>query len=174
MVRAPLSHPIQKPSATHRVINPLRKNPFQDFKTVAPCYKSFMSIARNPVGWFEIYVSDLERAQAFYEATFETTLNELPAPEAEGAPPVKMLAFPTSEDEFLPGAPGAICQMEGVEPKTGGTLVYFSCADCAHNAALAEAAGGKILAPKFAIGDHGFISMVEDSEGNTIGLHSSE
>lgn len=133
-----------------------------------------MNIERNPVGWFEIYTSDLGRAKAFYEATFEVSLAELPSPEAENVPPVKMLAFPTDQEKFLPGAPGAICYMEGVEPKTGGTLVYFACQDCAHNAALAEKAGGKIQAPKFSIGQYGFISIVEDTEGNTIGLHSQE
>lgn len=131
-----------------------------------------MSIENNAVGWFEIYASDLERARAFYEATFEVTLSELPAPEVEGVPPVQMLAFPSDQEKFLPGAAGAICKMEGVEPKTGGTLVYFSCQDCAHNAELAEKAGGKIQAPKFSIGQYGFIVMVEDTEGNTIGLHS--
>lgn len=25
----------------------------------------------NPVGWFEIYVQDMERAKAFYEAVFK-------------------------------------------------------------------------------------------------------
>jgi len=133
-----------------------------------------MSDQRNPVGWFEIYVSDLNRAKAFYEGMLEIELSELPVPEGAGIPPVKMLAFPTSQEEFWPGAPGALCQMEGVKPGAGGTLVYFSCKDCAHNAALAEKAGGKIQAPKFPIGDYGFISMVEDTEGNTIGLHSTE
>ena len=131
-----------------------------------------MEITRNVVGWFEIYVSDLERARAFYEATLELSLKELPTPEVEGFPPIEMLAFPSSEEDYLPGASGALCKMEGVEPKVGGTLVYFSCQDCAHNAALAEKAGGTIQAPKFSIGDHGFIAMIEDTEGNTIGLHS--
>ena len=97
-----------------------------------------------------------------------------PTPEVEGFPPIKMLTFPTDQEKLLPGVAGAVCQMEGVEPKTGGTLVYFSCKDCAHNAALAEKAGGKIQAPKFSIGQYGFISMIEDTEGNTIGLHSTE
>ena len=119
-----------------------------------------MNIENNPVGWFEIYVSDLERAKAFYEATFETTLTALPAPEAEGVPPVEMLAFPSDMEKYLPGAAGAICKMEGVEPGAGGTLIYFSCDDCSHNAALAEKAGGKITAPKFSIGQYGFISII--------------
>lgn len=131
-----------------------------------------MSVETNAVAWFEIYVSDLDRARAFYEATLEVTLSELPAPQGEGMPSVHMLAFPSDYEKMLPGAAGALCKMEGVEPKTGGTLVYFSCQDCAHNAELAAKAGGKILAPKFSIGEYGFIAMVEDSEGNTIGLHS--
>ena len=131
-----------------------------------------MNIERNPVGWFEIYVSDFKRAKAFYEATFETELMELPAPEAEGVPPVEMLAFPSDMEKALPGAAGAICYMEGMEPKAGGTLIYFSCQDCAETAALAEKVGGTIQAPKFSIGQYGFISLVADTEGNTIGLHS--
>lgn len=131
-----------------------------------------MNIEKNAVGWFEIYVSDLERAKAFYEATFEISLMELPAPDAEGVPPVRMLAFPSDQEKFLPGAAGALCKMEGVEPGVGGSLLYFNCNDCAHNAALAEKAGGTIQAPKFSIGQYGCISMVQDTEGNTIGLHS--
>lgn len=133
-----------------------------------------MSITRNPIGWFEIYVSDMDRAKAFYETTFEVNLMELPAPEVEGAPPVQMLAFPMGEDDTLPGAPGAICKMDGAEPGVGGTLVYFSCEDCAVTADRAAAAGGQIQAPKFSIGQYGFIAIVGDSEGNTIGLHSKQ
>jgi predicted enzyme related to lactoylglutathione lyase len=117
----------------------------------------------------------MDRAKAFYEATFEISLMELPAPEAEGAPPVQMLAFPMGEDETpLPGSPGAICKMDGAEPGVGGTIVYFSCEDCAVTAERAAAAGGTIQAPKFSIGQFGFISIVADSEGNTIGLHSHQ
>jgi uncharacterized protein len=38
---------------------------------------------RNPVGWFEIYVQDMERAKAFYQKTFEVTLERLESPEIE-------------------------------------------------------------------------------------------
>jgi uncharacterized protein len=33
---------------------------------------------RNPVGWFEIYVSDIDRAKKFYEQTFGIKLEKLP------------------------------------------------------------------------------------------------
>jgi predicted enzyme related to lactoylglutathione lyase len=62
--------------------------------------------------------------------------------------------------------------MEGMAPGGGGTLIYFSCVDCAVEESRVEAAGGRVLKPKMAIGAYGFISLVLDSEGNTIGLHS--
>ncbi|MGZ5238109.1 MAG: VOC family protein, partial [Caldimonas sp.] len=34
----------------------------------------------NPVGWFEIYVQDMARAKAFYEATLGVTLSKLDSP----------------------------------------------------------------------------------------------
>jgi predicted enzyme related to lactoylglutathione lyase len=50
--------------------------------------------------------------------------------------------------------------------------VYFSCEDCAVEAARATANGGSIFKEKMSIGEHGFIALVFDTEGNMIGLHS--
>jgi uncharacterized protein len=50
----------------------------------------------NPVGWFEIYVQDLERAKKFYETVFETRLNKLEAP----FPGIELLAFPMEQDNY--------------------------------------------------------------------------
>ncbi|MEM7697383.1 MAG: VOC family protein [Verrucomicrobiota bacterium] len=125
-----------------------------------------MEDVRNPVGWFEIYVSDLERGKRFYEAVFETTLELLESP-VDG---IEMWMFPGGP--HLAGVSGAIVKMEGVEPGIGGTLVYFSCEDCATEAGRVEAAGGKVLQPKFSIGDYGEICMVADPDGNMIGLHN--
>lgn len=122
---------------------------------------------KNPVGWFEIYVDDLERAKAFYQAVFQVELTQLPHA-IEGGP--EMWAWPMLENE--PGAPGAICKMENVPAGTGGTLIYFSCEDCANEAGRVADAGGELVAPKFPIGDYGFIAVAKDTEGNTIGLHS--
>lgn len=128
-----------------------------------------MNTKRNPVGWFEIYVSDMNRAKAFYEATFALKLEALPSPD----PAIEMWTFPM-DDECMnrPGATGALCKMDGCKPGSGGVLIYFSCADCAVEEARAAQAGGTILKPKFSIGEYGFISIVTDTEGNTIGLHS--
>lgn len=124
----------------------------------------------NPIGWFEIYAADLKRAQAFYEKVFDGPLERMEVP--GGFNGLEMLAFPA--DYTLCGAPGALCKMDRVEPGVGGTIVYFSCDDCAVEQARAEQAGGTVIHGKFSIGENGFISMVQDTEGNIIGLHSME
>ncbi|WP_338844999.1 VOC family protein [Massilia sp. W12] len=124
---------------------------------------------RNPIGWFEIYVDDMARARAFYEAMLECQLQELP--NAPG--PEAMLVFP-SGGPGAPGATGSLVQMEGVKAGGNSTLVYFSCEDCAVQAARAAQHGGRISKEKFSIGEYGFIALVIDTEGNMIGLYSQQ
>ena len=128
-----------------------------------------MNTKRNPVGWFEIYVDDMGRAKLFYEKTFGHALERLGDPTDSN---VEMWVFPMFEDAS--GAPGALVKMEGCSSGGGGTLIYFSCADCAIEEARVPEAGGGIVKSKFAIGEYGFISLVTDTEGNMIGLHSME
>jgi predicted enzyme related to lactoylglutathione lyase len=123
-----------------------------------------MNTKRNPVGWFEIYVQDMERAQQFYEKTFQVILQALPAPD------IQMLSFPMEPD--LPGCPGALVKMEGKESGDGGTIIYFSCEDCAVESARAVENGGEVFKEKFSIGEYGYIALVVDTEGNMFGLHS--
>lgn len=125
----------------------------------------------NPVGWFEIYVQDMPRAKAFYEAVFQGTLTGLDNPDPENLQEMEMWAFPSSMEEY--GAAGALVRMAGC-PSGGSTMVYFSCADCAVEAARAASNGGQIVNEKMSIGEHGFIAMVSDTEGNVIGLHSMQ
>ncbi|UGB37403.1 VOC family protein [Frateuria soli] len=123
---------------------------------------------RNPVGWFEIYVQDMPRAKAFYEAVLAVKLEKLEAP---GSSPVEMWAFPMQQGGT--GAAGALAKMEGMPSGGNGTLVYFSCQDCAVEAGRVAAQGGKVEKDKFPIGPYGFIALAVDTEGNMIGLHST-
>ena len=126
-------------------------------------------MASNPVRWFEIYVSDMARARRFYESVFGFSLSPLQDPTGVG----EMWTFPWANDpNGAPGASGALVRMEGVSPGGGGTLVYFGCEDCAVEAGRVNGAGGTVARPKFAIGPHGHIALVVDTEGNMIGLHS--
>ena len=120
----------------------------------------------NPVVWFEIYVQNMGRAKAFYECVFAIQLEKLESPELE------MWAFPMQEDG--PGAMGALVRMEGCPSGGNSTLIYFTCADCALEAERAKENGGRIFKDKFSIGQYGFISLVYDTEGNMIGLHSMQ
>jgi len=121
-------------------------------------------MVNNPVGWFEIYVQDMPRAKAFYEKVFQVKLEELKAPDIE------MWSFPMQMDKS--GASGALVHMKGVPSGGNSTLVYFSCEDCAVEAARVTQAGGKIQNPKMSIGEYGFIALVVDTEGNMFGVHS--
>ncbi len=120
------------------------------------------------VGWFDIYVEDMDRAQAFYETVLDTTLSPMGDP---NDPTAEMRAF--GDDFTSHGAGGALVKLEYAKPGPGGSMVYFACDDCAVEEARATAAGGSVVRPKFSIGDHGFVSLITDTEGNMVGLHSA-
>ena len=123
-------------------------------------------MANNPIGWFEIYVQDMNRARAFYDSVFATRLERM-----EGTN-IEMWAFPMAPDR--PGAPGALVKMEGFPSGGNSTIVYFTCPDCAVEAKRASESGGKIHKDKFSIGQYGFIALILDTESNMIGLHSMQ
>lgn len=119
---------------------------------------------RNPVGWFEIYVDDMERARAFYEAVLQVKLEKLPGPDVE------MWNFPM--DSNAAGSAGSLVHMPGFPAGQNSVLIYFSCEDCGAEESRVVGAGGRIEKTKFSIGEYGFISLVYDTEGTMFGLHS--
>ena len=121
-------------------------------------------MAQNPVGWFEIYVQDTERAKGFYASVLEAKLERL------NSPGIEMWAFRMNMGS--PGASGALVKAPGVPSGGNITLVYFSCDDCATEAGRVVKAGGRIQKEKFSIGEHGFIALAFDTEDNLFGLHS--
>jgi predicted enzyme related to lactoylglutathione lyase len=124
-------------------------------------------MTNNPVGWFEIYVQDMPRAKAFYEAVFQQKLERLNTPSE-----IELWSFPMAKDRT--GASGALVKMEGMPSGGNSTLVYFGCADCAVEAERAKAYGGQVQRAKMSIGEYGFISLIVDTEGNMFGLHSMQ
>ena len=120
----------------------------------------------NPVGWFEIYVEDMDRAKAFYESVFGVQLSRL---ENAGK---EMWGFPIGSEGY--GASGALVKMPGFPSGGNSVLVYFSCADCAAEAAKIAKAGGRLQKEKMSIGQYGFMALAVDTEGNMIGLHSMQ
>ncbi len=120
----------------------------------------------NAINWFEIPVSDLERAKKFYENILgiKLDLNEMG--------PMQMAWFPMEQN--APGATGTLIKSEGYTPSHSGSLVYFSVPDIEATLSNIDSTGGKTLMPKTSIGDFGFIAHFEDCEGNRVALHAMQ
>lgn len=126
----------------------------------------------NPVGWFEIYVQDMDRARKFYEEVFQVKMEDMADPTGADDGNMKMVAFPMPDNVEAPGASGALVQMDGFESGGNSTIVYFSSMDCSVEEGRVEAAGGRVFSSKSPIGEHGFISLFYDVDGNMVGIHS--
>jgi len=118
----------------------------------------------HPIHWFEIFVTDFERAVRFYQTVLNVDLRR----ENEDGRPMALFASAVEQ-----GIGGALVRQPGREPTAGGALVYLD-ADGKLDASLerVERAGGQIVMPKTDIGPPGFIALVQDTEGNIVGLHS--
>lgn len=118
----------------------------------------------NAINWFEIFVSDMSRAQAFYEIILAA---KLPNPESDCG---EMRIFPYDN---MKGVGGALTKMDGCKPGPGGTMVYLNVeGEIDRVLSRIPAAGGTVVRPRFGIGEHGFIAIFQDTEGNVVGLHS--
>lgn len=123
--------------------------------------------ANNPVNWFEIYVDNIDRAKKFYATVLGKEMIDMPTPADMD---MKMVAFPWVEGGL--NATGALVQTKSVKAGGNSTLVYFQTDDCLAEQNRVEKAGGKVVQPKFPIGDYGFCALCLDTEGNMFGLHS--
>lgn len=120
----------------------------------------------NAVGWFDIFVDDLDRAVAFYETVLDTKLVAIGDPTGE----TQMMSFPA--DMSVYGAGGALSKSPYSKPGVGGTIIYFMTADIFAQEARVADAGGIVIRPKFSIGEFGFVSLCQDTEGNMFGMSS--
>jgi predicted enzyme related to lactoylglutathione lyase len=120
----------------------------------------------NAIGWFDIYVADMERAVAFYQAVLKQKLEKMGDPTGE----TQMMSFPADMTTY--GAAGALVKSEYSKPGVGGSMLYFSVEDCSVEESRVEDAGGKVVRPKFSIGEFGWVTLCMDTEGNMFGLNS--
>jgi predicted enzyme related to lactoylglutathione lyase len=119
---------------------------------------------KNMINWFEIPVTDFERAKKFYETIMDFQIN------VGEFGPWKMGFFPSFEGKVS----GAIVIGQGYEPSEKGTLIYLNGnPDLSVNLGKVEAAGGKITVPKKQISPEiGYWACFIDTEGNRLALHS--
>lgn len=123
---------------------------------------------QNPVGWFEIYVQDMDRATQFYQDVLGVEMNPILIPDAN----IEMMQFPQNMEGS--GTSGALIKVEGVPSGGNSTLVYFTCEDCAIEAKRVKAHGGVIKQEKMAVGEYGFVVLAVDTEQNMFGLFSAQ
>ncbi len=95
----------------------------------------------NALNWFEIPVTDFERAKKFYETIFDYQMPE------NMMGKVKMGFFLYDFQNGKIG--GAICKSEMHKPSKEGSLVYLNCQpDLQIVLDKVDSAGGKVLKPK--------------------------
>jgi len=122
----------------------------------------------NAINWFEIPATNIDRAQKFYEAVFQFTMQPLDFQQT------KMRLFPL--DDPMKGVGGALVDSGGYHKPsaTDGSLLYLNGnPDVQIFLNRVEASGGKIMVPKTEISpEYGYMAVIMDTEGNRIALHS--
>ncbi|MDO5968476.1 VOC family protein [Flavivirga aquimarina] len=122
---------------------------------------------KHAISWFEIPVTDYERAKQFYTTVMDSEIVDHHMPEQN----MKYGMFPHDKDNN--GVGGGLIEAEGQTPTTNGPTIYLNGGDdLTKPLEKVEEAGGKILMPKTDIGENGFMAQFLDTEGNRIALHS--
>jgi uncharacterized protein len=125
----------------------------------------------NVLNWFEIPVSDLERAKKFYETILDIEMTLRTDGEAEGA----FFPYNPKVVQATSGrVTGVLSKSNRNSPSGNGTMVYINASpDIQLVLDKVEKAGGKIVMSKTAL-PFGSIAVIIDSEGNRIGLHAEK
>ena len=120
----------------------------------------------NPVVYFEIPVTDIERAEKFYTNVFNFKF------EKEIIDNYEMSLFPFEETKS--GISGALAKGDVYKPTKEGVIIYFKTENIDSTLEKVLESKGKILYPKTVNEKHGFaVAEFEDSEGNRIALHET-
>jgi len=119
------------------------------------------------INWFEIPVTDFDRAVRFYEAVLgiKFTLQDMSD--------MKLAVFPYSEG----ATGGALCLHPQYSPApAGGVVIYLDGGDdLAVPLGRVAGAGGQVVMPKTQITPEiGYMGFFRDSEGNVVALHSCD
>jgi uncharacterized protein len=125
----------------------------------------------NLINWVEIPVTDMARAQVFYQKVLPATVDI----NDQMAPGMKM-GFIQTQGMDMSDVGGALVEGEGYIPGTENTLIYFNANEsggCDAFLKRVEESGGTIIAPAFLISEEiGYCGFFKDSEGNKLAVHS--
>ncbi len=121
---------------------------------------------QNPAVYFEIPVSDMSRATAFYHDVFGYDFVY------ENIHGNDMAMLPFYDDAS--GITGALAKGNIYKPSLQGVLIYLHTENIDQTLAKVIAHGGKTLFPKTLSGAYGYVAEFKDSEGNRIGLFQTQ
>ncbi|MFQ5608272.1 MAG: VOC family protein [Candidatus Zixiibacteriota bacterium] len=118
----------------------------------------------NRAVWFDIPVTDLDRAEKFYSAVLAIDVNR---EDYDG--------FAFSILEHKEGNGGCLVPSKDGVQKENGILLYLNA-----NGRIIDAVekvkenGGEVIEDTHSIGPYGCRAIIRDSEGNRLALHSEE
>ncbi|THU41599.1 VOC family protein [Niastella caeni] len=125
----------------------------------------------NVVTWFEIPVTDIDRAKTFYETILDIAMVK----RADGNDESVFFPYNPNVVQATSGrVTGVLSKTERNKPAIQGTMVYINASpDLQLVVDKVEKAGGKVIVPRMEI-PAGFIAIIIDTEGNKVGLHAEK
>lgn len=125
----------------------------------------------NVLTWFEIPVTDIDRAKEFYETILDIEMIK----RLDGNDEAVFFPFNPNIIQATSGrVTGVLAKTARNSPSSNGTVVYINASpDIQTVLDKVKQAGGKIIVPKMQI-PAGFIAIIIDSEGNKVGLHAEQ
>lgn len=122
----------------------------------------------NAINWFEIPVTDLQRAKHFYQVIFSIHMEDM------NMENLHMAAFPYEDGSGK--ASGALAMSDFHKPSADGVVIYLNGnPDLSTVLDKVGQEGGKVVMPKTQISPEiGYMAFFIDTEGNKIGLHSQQ
>ena len=127
----------------------------------------------NAITWFEIPVTDMNRAKKFYETIFDMEMKTQYMEETNE----ELTFFPFKPDIIRATSgrvSGTLVKNNRVKPSDHGTMVYLNANPVIQKILdKIEPAGGKVILPKKKI-MAGYVAVFMDTEGNKVGLHATE
>ena len=125
-----------------------------------------MDSTTNSLNWFEIPVTDMNRARHFYQVVFGIHMEQMNIADME------MAGFPGEPGNGK--ASGALVKSDYHTPSMDGVIVYLNANPAMDDVvARIEPEGGQVLMAKTLITDEiGYMAFFKDTEGNRVAIHS--